>query len=240
MGGEQRAIGIRWRLATWSRKPFRRDLARVADGRSRTDARTPCLKAEQETIDDVLVDPRRSRSPGGKLAEPAELTNVDLGRSGIVANELPRRREGQETHARQSDPLARAAGGGVSDAVARRRGAGGGGSGAHHQPVAAARARRRGARHGRAPGPAEASDRTARRSDGPTLSRPDSGAHRQPGDRARLEAGDLYEILHWSSRNQRWAPFGPFGRTALPVEQAVPVEQAARLVAEASIFWAAV
>ncbi len=49
-----------------------------------------------------------------------------------------------------------------------------------------------------------------------------------------LGRDDLYEILYWSLRNERWAPFGAFGRTAVPVEQAV------RLVAEASIFWAAV
>ena len=69
----------------WSRKPLRRDFARVADGRSRTNARTLCPKAEQETIDDILVDLRRSRNRSGKLAEPAEPTNVDLGRRGIVA-----------------------------------------------------------------------------------------------------------------------------------------------------------
>ncbi len=45
---------------------------------------------------------------------------------------------------------------------------------------------------------------------------------------------DLYEILYWSPRKERRAPFGPFARTALPVEQAV------RVIAEASIFWAAV
>ncbi len=85
VGGQQRAIGIWGRLATRSRKPFRRDPARVANGRSRTDARTPCLNAEQETIDDVLIDPRRSRAPCGKLAELAKSPNVDLGRCGIVA-----------------------------------------------------------------------------------------------------------------------------------------------------------
>jgi hypothetical protein len=45
---------------------------------------------------------------------------------------------------------------------------------------------------------------------------------------------DLYEILYWSLWKERWARFGPFGRTALPIEQAL------RLIAEASIFWAAV
>ena len=33
---------------------------------------------------------------------------------------------------------------------------------------------------------------------------------------------------------ERWAPFGPFGRTAAPIEQAV------RIIAEAAIFWAGV
>jgi hypothetical protein len=36
-----------------------------------------------------------------------------------------------------------------------------------------------------------------------------------------LTRDDLYEILYWSLRNQRWASFEPFGRTALPAEQAV-------------------
>ena len=49
-----------------------------------------------------------------------------------------------------------------------------------------------------------------------------------------LGRNDLYEILYWSLWKEQWAPFGPFGRTALPVEQAV------RVIAEASIFWAAV
>ena len=49
-----------------------------------------------------------------------------------------------------------------------------------------------------------------------------------------LGRNDLYEILYWSLWKERWAPFGPFGRTALPVEQAV------RVIAEASIFWAVV
>ena len=49
-----------------------------------------------------------------------------------------------------------------------------------------------------------------------------------------LGRDDLYEILYWSLWKERWAPFGPFGRTALPIEQAL------RLIADASIFWAAV
>ena len=49
-----------------------------------------------------------------------------------------------------------------------------------------------------------------------------------------LGRDDFYEILYWSLRNERWAPFGPFGRAALPAKKALCV------VAEASIFWAAV
>jgi hypothetical protein len=45
---------------------------------------------------------------------------------------------------------------------------------------------------------------------------------------------DLVDILYWSLWTERWMPFGPFGRTAAPVEQAV------RIIAEASIFWAGV
>jgi len=45
---------------------------------------------------------------------------------------------------------------------------------------------------------------------------------------------DLYEIFYWSLWKERWAPFGPFGRMALPAEQAV------RVIAQAPIFWAAV
>ena len=49
-----------------------------------------------------------------------------------------------------------------------------------------------------------------------------------------LGRDDLYEIRYWSSWKERWASFGPFGRTALPIEQAL------RLIAEASIFWVAI
>jgi hypothetical protein len=45
---------------------------------------------------------------------------------------------------------------------------------------------------------------------------------------------DLYEILYWALWKERWAPFGPFGRMALPVDQALT------LIAQAPIFWAAV
>ncbi len=73
---------------------------------------------------------------------------------------------------------------------------------------------------------------TQRRNRGFTLVHAKTGV---PIARLRpLGRDDLDEILYWSLRNERWAPFGPFGPTALPVEQAV------RVVAEASIFWAAV
>jgi len=45
---------------------------------------------------------------------------------------------------------------------------------------------------------------------------------------------DLVDILYWSLWKERWVPFGPFGRTAAPVAQAV------RIVSEAAIFWAGV
>jgi hypothetical protein len=45
---------------------------------------------------------------------------------------------------------------------------------------------------------------------------------------------DLVDILYWSLWKERWVPFGPFGRTAAPVEQAV------RIVSGAAIFWAGV
>jgi hypothetical protein len=45
---------------------------------------------------------------------------------------------------------------------------------------------------------------------------------------------DLVDILYWSLWKERWAPFGPFGRTAAPIEQAV------RIIAEAATFWAGV
>jgi len=45
---------------------------------------------------------------------------------------------------------------------------------------------------------------------------------------------DLFDILYWSLWKERWVPFGPFGRTAARIEQAV------RIIAEAAIFWAGV
>jgi hypothetical protein len=43
---------------------------------------------------------------------------------------------------------------------------------------------------------------------------------------------DLVDILYCSLWKERWAPFGPSGRTAAPIEQAV------RIIAEVAIFWA--
>ena len=55
----------------------------------------------------------------------------------------------------------------------------------------------------------------------------------QPATRP-IGRDDLVDILYWSLWKERWVPFGPFGRTAAPVEQAV------RIISEASIFWAGV
>ena len=41
------------------------------------------------------------------------------------------------------------------------------------------------------------------------------------------------ELLYWSLGKQAWAPFGPFGKTVVPVEDAL------QIIAANSIFWAA-
>ena len=41
---------------------------------------------------------------------------------------------------------------------------------------------------------------------------------------------DLVDILYWSLWKERCAPFGSFGRTAAPIEQAM------RIIAKAAIF----
>jgi hypothetical protein len=46
-----------------------------------------------------------------------------------------------------------------------------------------------------------------------------------------IRRDDLIDILYWSLWKERWAPFGAFGRTAAPIDQAV------RVIAEAAIFW---
>ncbi len=42
---------------------------------------------------------------------------------------------------------------------------------------------------------------------------------------------DLVENRYWSLWKERWVPFGPFGRTAAPIKQAL------RIIQEAAIFW---
>jgi hypothetical protein len=58
---------------------------------------------------------------------------------------------------------------------------------------------------------------------------------RHPIARLRpLGRDDLLEIFYWSSWKQRWAPAGPFGRTAAPIDEAL------RIIACEPIFWAGV
>jgi hypothetical protein len=52
---------------------------------------------------------------------------------------------------------------------------------------------------------------------------------------ARLRPGKQdrsFELLYWSLGKQAWAPFGPFGRTVAPLEDAL------QIIAANSIFWA--
>ena len=44
---------------------------------------------------------------------------------------------------------------------------------------------------------------------------------------------DRVEILYWSLWRERWTSTGPFGRTILPIEDAL------RFIASEDIFWAA-
>jgi hypothetical protein len=41
-----------------------------------------------------------------------------------------------------------------------------------------------------------------------------------------------FELLYWSLGKQAWTPFGPFGKTVVPLEDAL------QLIAANSIFWA--
>jgi len=45
--------------------------------------------------------------------------------------------------------------------------------------------------------------------------------------------GRSFELLYWSLGKQAWAPFGPFGKTVVPIEGAL------QIIAANSIFWAA-
>jgi len=70
-----------------------------------------------------------------------------------------------------------------------------------------------------------------RRNRGYTLIHAQTGA---PVARLRPSRRDhSFELLYWSLEKQAWAPFGPFGKTVVPVEEAL------RLIAANSIFWAA-
>jgi len=44
-------------------------------------------------------------------------------------------------------------------------------------------------------------------------------------------SNDRVELLYWSSWKEKWAPTGPFGRTVLPLDQAL------RVIAKEGIFW---
>ena len=69
-----------------------------------------------------------------------------------------------------------------------------------------------------------------RRNRGYTLYDAKSGA---PGARLRPTANaDRFEVLYWSLWKERWAATGPFGRTLLPIDDAL------RFIAYEDIFWA--
>jgi hypothetical protein len=42
---------------------------------------------------------------------------------------------------------------------------------------------------------------------------------------------DRVEILYWSSWKEKWTPTGPFGRTVLPLDEAL------RVIEQQAIFW---
>ena len=69
-----------------------------------------------------------------------------------------------------------------------------------------------------------------RRNRGYSLYHAASGA---PVARLRPNAdNDRVEVLYWSLGKERWSPTGPFGRTVLPLEDAL------RFIATEDIFWA--
>jgi hypothetical protein len=71
-----------------------------------------------------------------------------------------------------------------------------------------------------------------RQNRGYTLYRAGSGA---PLARLRRPTGqnDRVEVLYWSLWKERWTNAGPFGRTVLPLDEAL------RFIASEDIFWAA-
>ena len=69
-----------------------------------------------------------------------------------------------------------------------------------------------------------------RRNRGYTLYRASSGA---PVARLRPTGqDDRVEVLYWSLWKERWTRAGPFGRTVLPLDQAL------KFIASEDIFWA--
>ena len=71
--------------------------------------------------------------------------------------------------------------------------------------------------------------RAERRNRGYTLTHAATGA---PVARLRPDSdGDHVEVLSWSLRPDRGSPTGPFGRTILPLDQAL------RFIAAEAIFW---
>jgi hypothetical protein len=69
-----------------------------------------------------------------------------------------------------------------------------------------------------------------RRNRGYTLYRAESGA---PIARLRPTGQtDRVEVFYWSLWKERWANAGPFGRTILPIDDAL------RFIASEDIFWA--
>ena len=69
-----------------------------------------------------------------------------------------------------------------------------------------------------------------RRNRGYSLYHAASGA---PVARLRPNADhDRLEVLYWSLGKEGWSPTGPFGRTVLPLEDAL------RFIASEDIFWA--
>jgi len=68
-----------------------------------------------------------------------------------------------------------------------------------------------------------------RRNRGYSLFRANTGA---PIARLRpFGRDDRVELLYWSSWKDKWAPTGPFGRTVLPLDEAL------RVIAKEGIFW---
>ena len=72
--------------------------------------------------------------------------------------------------------------------------------------------------------------RAERRNRGYTLTHAASGA---PVARLRpTGTDDRVEVLYWSLRHERWTNAGPFGRTVLPLDDAL------KFIASEDIFWA--